>query len=86
MRTCQRLKEALIDIFAHQDPHGPAAADRDAMQAKLLGRGFADVITRMRRAVTNAAVWGAGQDAAAGRRAGHLEAAHRLASSMEFPN
>jgi DNA primase len=55
----QRLKEALIDIFAHD-----AGADRDTMQAELLGRGFADVITRMRRAVTTAAVWGAGQEAA----------------------
>jgi DNA primase len=55
----QRLKEALIDIVMHD-----SAAERDAVQAELLGRGFADVITRMRRAVTTVAVWGIGPEAA----------------------
>jgi DNA primase len=59
----ERMKGALIDIFAH---HGVAAGSPDpqALRAELASRGFADVIGRFERAITTTSVWGALADAA----------------------
>jgi len=55
----QKLKEAMIDIFAHDE-----TIDRDGLSAELEARGFADLIGRVRRAITTPSVWGARPEAA----------------------
>jgi DNA primase len=59
----ERMKSALIDIFAHKGDHdGPP--DPQALRAELAGRGFGDAIDRFERAITTTSVWGAMADAA----------------------
>jgi DNA primase len=55
----QRLKGALIDIYAHGQGIDPAG-----MQADLAARGFADVLDRVDKAITTTSVWGLQPDAA----------------------
>ncbi len=64
----QRLKSGLIDVFAHHsasDFSGDSAAERMELAAALERRGFADVLGRIARTITTAAVWGARPEAAA---------------------
>src|SRR5271170_3047866 len=72
----QKLKGALIDVFAHhfaddfgQDPSNGSGnageAERQALAAELGRRGFADLLGRIARSITTPSVWGAGPDAAA---------------------
>jgi DNA primase len=71
----QKLKGALIDVFAHHfgddfaresgiDPEHRGAAERAALAAELDKRGFADLLARIRRTITTTSVWGAGPGAA----------------------
>jgi len=55
----QRLKAALIDIFAHSDAH-----DSDAMAEALATRGLDQDIARISRTITTPAVWAARAEAA----------------------
>jgi DNA primase len=55
----EKVKVALIDIFAHG-----GAADRDSMAAELARRGLAEQVGRIERAITTASVWGARPEAA----------------------
>ncbi len=55
----QRLKAALLDIFAHD-----GAPDRDAMRAEFAARGLAELLGRVEGAITTTSVWGARADAA----------------------
>ena len=89
----QKLKGALIDVFAHhsagefrQDFGHAGEADRAELAAELARRGFAALLGRIERAITTPSVWGARPEAARGRRFADLEAACRLASAMAFPN
>src|SRR5262249_6445470 len=69
----QKLKGALIDVFAHHfaeefskasgDDDGEA--ERTALAAELIRRGFADQLTRIERTITTPSVWGARPEAAA---------------------
>ncbi len=68
----QKLKGALIDVFAHQFAEGfandasPDGADeRAALAAELAKRGFGDVLERIHRSITTLSVWGARPNAAA---------------------
>jgi DNA primase len=68
----QKLKGALIDVFAHNfaDDFAPAsgnspASERSALAAALERRGFADLLRRIERAITTPSVWGARPEAAA---------------------
>jgi DNA primase len=55
----EKLKVALIDIFAHRgDP------DRESMAAELARRGLSEPVARIEKAITTASVWGARPDAA----------------------
>jgi DNA primase len=55
----EKVKVALIDIFAHGgDP------DRESMAAELARRGLAEPMARIERAITTASVWGARPEAA----------------------
>jgi DNA primase len=54
----ERVKVALIDIFAHG-----GASDRESMAAELARRGLAEPVGRIEKAITTAAVWGARPDA-----------------------
>ena len=54
----ERVKVALIDIFAHG-----GAADRESMAAELARRGLAEPVARIERAITTASVWGARPEA-----------------------
>jgi DNA primase len=55
----EKVKVALIDIFAHGgDP------DRESMAAELARRGLAEPVARIEKAITTASVWGARPDAA----------------------
>jgi DNA primase len=60
----EKLKLALIDVAAHG-----GAVDEDqavggtAMRAQLIGRGLADLITKVEKAITTASVWGARPEA-----------------------
>jgi DNA primase len=56
----QKLKGALIDIFAHDGD-----TDRAALSAELAVRGLADLVARIERAITTRSVWGARPDAGA---------------------
>jgi len=75
----QRLKGALIDVFAHhfadefrhsaehapgQDPDQIGAAERSALAVELAKCGFTDLVERIRRTITTHSVWGARPDAA----------------------
>jgi DNA primase len=55
----QKLKEALIDVFAHDE-----AIDRVGLATELQGRGFGDLIGRIGQAITTQSVWGARPEAA----------------------
>jgi DNA primase len=71
----QKLKGALIDVFAHHfadefmhdpglDPEHRGVAERAALAAELSKRGFADLLGRIGRTITTPSVWGAGPNAA----------------------
>ena len=71
----QKLKGALIDVFAHhfaedsaQETGTDAAAARSAQAAafaaELAARGFAALLERIQRAITTPSVWGARANAA----------------------
>jgi DNA primase len=55
----QKLKEAMVDIFAHGE-----AIDRQGLLEGLKARGFADLIGRVGQAITTPSVWGARPEAA----------------------
>jgi len=55
----EKLKAALIDLFAHD-----GAPDRDSMRAELARRGLADLVGRVEKAITTVAVWGVRPEAA----------------------
>jgi DNA primase len=59
----ERLKLALIDIAAHDDHAGGSAAEGADMRDELSRRGFADLLSRIERAITTASVWGARPEA-----------------------
>jgi DNA primase len=62
-----RLKRALIDLFAHNgDDHGDHAGSPDpaALRAELTAKGFGDLVERVERAITTVSVWGARPEAA----------------------
>jgi DNA primase len=56
----ERLKAAMIDIFAHD-----GAPDRESMRAQLEARGLVDQVGHVERAITTRSVWGAQPQAAA---------------------
>ena len=71
----QKLKGALIDVFAHrfadefahasvQDPEHVGVAERAALAAELNKRGFSGLLDRITRTITTSSVWGAGPNAA----------------------
>jgi DNA primase len=71
----QKLKGALIDVFAHHfadefvhdpglDPDHRGVAERAALGAELGKRGFAELLARIGRTITTPSVWGAGPGAA----------------------
>ena len=71
----QKLKGALIDVFAHHfgdefahdaglDPEHKGVAERAALAAELGKRGFTDLLGRIGRTITTPSVWGAGSAAA----------------------
>jgi DNA primase len=64
----QKLKGALIDVFAHrfaQDFSGNSEAERTELGSELARRGFADLMARIARSITTPSVWGAQPQAAA---------------------
>ena len=68
----QKLKGALIDVFAHHfaddfAADGKAARSEQAvaLAAELATRGFTDLLERIQRTITTPSVWGARADAAA---------------------
>ena len=69
----QKLKGALIDVFAHhfaedfakQSGESRAEAERAALAGELSRRGFADLLKRIERTITTPSVWGARSQAAA---------------------
>jgi DNA primase len=63
----QKLKSALIDVFAHHfaDDHQDGAAERAALAAELGKRGFAELLERVQRSITTPSVWGTRSPAAA---------------------
>ncbi len=68
----QKLKGALIDVFAHHfaedfGREGEAASPQHsaALAAELAKRGFAGLLERIQRSITTPSVWGAGPSAAA---------------------
>jgi DNA primase len=67
----QRLKGALIDVFAHHFADGFAKAEdregggeRAALAGELAKRGLGDVLGRIERSITTPSVWGARANAA----------------------
>jgi DNA primase len=56
----ERMKAALIDIFAHD-----GAPDHDVMRTQLATRGLGGLVERIERAITTPSVWGARPQAAA---------------------
>ena len=67
----QKLKGALIDVFAHhfaddfsKGGGADAQAERAALATELTRRGFAELLKRIERTITTPAVWGAGPQAA----------------------
>jgi DNA primase len=69
----QKLKGALIDVFAHhfaedfakQSGESGVEAERAALAGELTRRGFADLLKRIERTITTPSVWGARPQAAA---------------------
>jgi DNA primase len=68
----QKLKGALIDVFAHhfaddfrKNSSDDGQAERTALADELTRRGFADVLKRIERTITTRSVWGARSEAAA---------------------
>ena len=68
----QKLKGALIDVFAHhfaddfgKDPTRTATPSARRSRPSLTKRGFADLLERIERTITTPSVWGARPDAAA---------------------
>jgi DNA primase len=69
----QKLKSALIDVFAHQFAQDverrniahQAEAERAELAAELTRRGFGDLLARIARSITTSSVWGAKPEAAA---------------------
>ncbi|HUI15938.1 MAG TPA: DNA primase [Xanthobacteraceae bacterium] len=68
----QKLKGALIDVFAHhfaddvaKDPNHDGQDQRAALAAELGKRGFDGVLERIHRSITTPSVWGARPNAAA---------------------
>jgi len=69
----QKLKSALIDVFAYHfaedfanlPGESGAEAERAALADELARRGFADLLTRIERTITTPSVWGARPQAAA---------------------
>jgi DNA primase len=55
----EKLKAALIDLFAHD-----GVPDRDSTRAELARRGLADLVGRVEKAITTGAVWGVRPEAA----------------------
>jgi DNA primase len=55
----QKLKAALIDIFAHD-----GSTERETMAAELARRGLTGLLARVEKAITIHSVWGAQSDAA----------------------
>jgi DNA primase len=55
----EKVKVALIDIFAHG-----GAPDRESMLAELTRRGLAEGVARIQKAITTVSVWGARPEAA----------------------
>jgi DNA primase len=62
----QKLKGALIDVFAHHfaedfgtDCSQQGEAESVALAAELAKRGFADLLERIQRSITTPSVWGA---------------------------
>src|ERR1700685_3444924 len=67
----QKLKSALIDVFAHhsagefrQDPGNASEADRAELVAELDRLGFGALLGRIERSITTLSVWGAQPQAA----------------------
>jgi DNA primase len=71
----QKLKGALIDVFAHHfgddfahdpglDPAHRGVAERTALVAELGKRDFTNLLARIGRTITTPSVWGAGSEAA----------------------
>jgi DNA primase len=61
----QKLKSALIDVFAHhfaedftQGTGNDGEGERSALAAELNRRGFADLLGRIERTITTLSVWG----------------------------
>ncbi len=68
----QKLKGALIDVFAHhfaddfkRDGEGAKTEEATALEAELTRRGFSDLLNRIGRTITTRSVWGAQAGAAA---------------------
>jgi DNA primase len=68
----QKLKGALIDVFAHhfaddfrREGEGAKAEEATALEAELTRRGFSDLLSRIGRSITTRSVWGAQAGAAA---------------------
>jgi DNA primase len=65
----QKLKGAVLDVFAHSAEnfgHGPGGeGERAELIAELTRRGFANVLSRIERTITTPSVWGARPGAAA---------------------
>ena len=63
---CQKLKGALIDVFAHaaEDFGHDGHADRTELLAELNRRGFGAVLARIERTITTPSVWAARPEAA----------------------
>jgi DNA primase len=58
----QKLKGALIDVFAHhfaEDFGRDGEAERVALAAELAKRGFTELLERIGRSITTPSVWGA---------------------------
>ncbi|MGB7076392.1 MAG: DNA primase, partial [Xanthobacteraceae bacterium] len=63
----QKLKGALIDVFVHhfaEDFAIDREAERTALAAELVKRGFGPLIERVQRSITTLSVWGAQPNAA----------------------
>jgi DNA primase len=68
----QKLKGALIDVFAHHfaddfrgESEGARTEEATALEAELTRRGFSDLLSRIGRSITTRSVWGAQAGAAA---------------------
>jgi DNA primase len=59
----ERLKSAVIDLFAHNGEHG-GSADPAALRTELEARGHGEAIERIARTITTPDVWGARPDTA----------------------